>query len=79
MTSKFVLDLKGVFSPLSLLKCKGRLKSMTKDDVLEVILTDEDVVNDLIMIVKRSSDTVLYRKNEKDWICIGIKRGMNIY
>jgi len=75
MTSKSVLDLKNVFSPLSLLKCKDQLKSMNKDDVLEVRLTDDDVVKDLIMIIKRSSDEVIYKKKIKNRICVGIKRG----
>ena len=78
MASKIVLDLKGVFSPLNLLKCKSCLKSMGKGDILEVMLEDSDVVKDLIMIVKRSPDEVIYRKQMKDCICVGIKRGSRI-
>jgi len=75
MTSKIILDLKGVISPLNLLKCKSRLTSMGKGDILEVLLTDIDVVHDLIMIVKRSSDEVVYEKKKADYICLGIKKG----
>ncbi|MCD4677700.1 MAG: sulfurtransferase TusA family protein [Desulfobacula sp.] len=78
MASKIVLDLRGVISPLNLLKCKSRIKSMEKGDVLEVMLTDIDVVQDLIMIVKRSNDEVIYKKKKADCICLGIKKGLRI-
>jgi len=78
MALKTVLDLRGVFSPLNLLKCKGCLKSMGKGDVLEVMLTDMDVVQDLIMIVQRSNDEIIYQKKEADCICLGIKKGFRI-
>ena len=75
MASKIVLDLRGVISPLNLLKCKSRLKSMEQGDVLEVMLADIDVIQDLIMIVNRSRDEVVYKNKIKDYICLGIKRG----
>ena len=75
MTSKNILDLRGVISPLNLLKCKSRLKSMEKDDILEVMLTDIDVVQDLIMIIERSNDKVIYKKKKANYICLGIKKG----
>jgi len=78
MTSKIVLDLKGVISPLSLLKCKSCLKSMEEGDILEVMLADIDVVRDLTMIVKRSQDEVVYKNKMADCICLGIKRGSRI-
>ncbi len=77
MTSKHVLDLRGVISPLNLLKCKSCLTSMKKDEVLEVLLTDTDVVEDLMIIIKRSSDDVVYKKRKADCICLGIKKGKN--
>jgi TusA-related sulfurtransferase len=75
MASKIVLDLKGVISPLNLLKCKSCLKSMEKGAVLEVIFADVDVVQDLLLIIKRSRDEVIYQKEKTDYICLGIKRG----
>jgi TusA-related sulfurtransferase len=78
MQLKTVLDLRGVFSPLNLFKCKGCLKSMGKGEILEVMLTDMDVVQDLIMIVKRSNDEIIYQKNKKDCICLGIKKGLRL-
>lgn len=78
MRLKTVLDLRGVFSPLNLFKCKGCLNSMEKGEILEVMLTDMDVVQDLIMIVKRSNDKIIYQKKNKDCICLGIKKGLKI-
>ncbi|MBW2655052.1 MAG: sulfurtransferase TusA family protein [Deltaproteobacteria bacterium] len=75
MASKIVLDLKGVIFPLNLLKCKSCLKSMEKGDIVEIMLTDIDVVQDLIMIVNRSRDEVIYKKKMTNCICLGIKRG----
>jgi len=51
---------------------------MEKGDILEVMLADVDVVRDLIMIVKRSRDEVIYKKKMADCICLGIKRGSRI-
>jgi TusA-related sulfurtransferase len=75
MTSKSILDLRGVISPLNLLKCKSCLKSMDKGDILEVLIADIDVVQDLKMIVKRSNDEIVYTKKMVDYICLGIKKG----
>ncbi len=79
MTSKIILDLRGVVFPLDLLKCKSRLKFMKKGKILEVIIADMDVVEDLIMIIKRSGDEVLYKKMKTDCICLGIKKGSRTY
>lgn len=75
MPQKKSLDLKGVISPLDLLKSKSSLASMEKGDILEVILADEDVAEDLITIIKRSSDEILYHRKGKDGIFISIRRG----
>jgi TusA-related sulfurtransferase len=77
MASTQILDLRGVISPLNLLKCKSRLTSMKKNEVLEVLLNDTDVVEDLMIIVKRSDDDVIYKRKEADCICLGIKKGKN--
>ncbi len=75
MASKNSLDLRGVISPLNLLKCKSCLKSMDKGDVLEVLLADIDVVRDLRMIVQRSNDEVVYTRKMVDCVCLGIEKG----
>ncbi len=69
------MDLRGIISPLNLLKFKTRLKSMKKGQIVEVILSDNDVADDLVMITGRSRDMVVYRKQRAGVICIGIKKG----
>ncbi|GAB6147219.1 sulfurtransferase TusA family protein [Desulfocicer niacini] len=75
MTSKNILDLRGVISPLNLLKCKSCLKSMDQGAVLEVFIADSDVVHNLRTIVNRSNDKIIYTKKRVDYICLGIKKG----
>ena len=79
MISKNVLDLRGTVSPLNLLKCKSCLKFMEKGEVLEVMLADRDVVQDLIVIIQRSSDEVIYQNKTADSFCLGIKKGSRGY
>lgn len=75
MTSQNILDLRGVISPLNLLKCKSCLNSMDAGEVLSVFLADMDVVQDLKMIVQRSNDEVVYTRKRVDCVCLGIKKG----
>lgn len=75
MTSSTTLDLRGVISPLNLLKCKSCLSAMDEGDVLDVLLGDMDVVKDLKMIVHRSWDDVVYTRKRVDCVCLGIKKG----
>lgn len=79
MTAKIILDLRGVISPLNLLKCKSCLKSMEKGEILEVMLADRDVVKDLILIVKRSNDEVIYKSKAGAGIRLGIQKGSRNY
>ncbi len=48
---------------------------MAQGDVLEVLLSDADVVQDLIMIVRRSCDDLIYHEKKADCICLGIRKG----
>jgi TusA-related sulfurtransferase len=75
MAFKKILDLRGVISPLNLLKCKSCLKSMDEGAVLDVLLTDIDVIQDLRVIVQRSRDEVVYTRQRVDCVCLGIKKG----
>lgn len=75
MSSKFELDLKGVIAPVSLLKCKSFLKTMSKGDVVKVFINDEEVIKDLILIMKRSNDSVLLLKKKQKHTCIQIRKG----
>jgi TusA-related sulfurtransferase len=75
MTAKIILDLKGMVSPMDLLKCSACLTSMDTGDILEAVLGDADVVENLTAIVLKSSDEIIYRRQTKDSICIGIRKG----
>ncbi|WP_022665624.1 sulfurtransferase TusA family protein [Desulfospira joergensenii] len=75
MTAKIALDLRGVIFPLDLLKCKSRLQSMKEGEVLDLILGDEDVARDLITIVQRSKDRIIYNHKKTNHICLGIQKG----
>ena len=79
MASKNVLDLLGVISPLDLLKCKTCLKSMEKGEIIEVVLADEDVVKNLISVIQRSKDEIIYTKKENGNMRLGSKKGTRSY
>ena len=75
MTSQTVLDLKGIPSPISLLKFKSRLKGMAKGEVLEIFSHDFDLAQDLETIVSRSSDTLLLHENLGDSLRLLVQKG----
>lgn len=79
MTKKMTLNLKGVVSPMDLLKCNACLTAMAPGDILEVILADAEVVDNLTMIILRSNDEILYRQHTRDSICLGIRKGPRQY
>lgn len=74
-TSNIELDLTGVIAPVSLLKCKSTLKTMSKGDILTVFINDDEVIKDLTLIIKRSKDSVLMLQKEDDHTLIQIMRG----
>lgn len=78
MAEKNVLDLRGIVSPLDLLKCKSCLNAMKKGECVEVILDDDDVAKNLTLIIERSNDELLYSRNAHDCICIGIAKGSGL-
>ncbi len=75
MANKMTLDLTGVVSPMDLMKCNACLTAMAPGDILEVILADAEVVENLTMIVLRSNDDILYRRQTPDRIFVGIRKG----
>ena len=79
MTAKITLDLKGVVSPMDLLKCSACLNAMETGAVLEAVLADADVVKHLTMIILRSNDEILYQRQTRDGVCIGIRKGPRTY
>ncbi|MFO7753285.1 MAG: sulfurtransferase TusA family protein [Desulfobacteraceae bacterium] len=75
MAADNILDLRGVITPLCLFQCKSVLKTLDKGQVLEVKLTDEDVIHDLAMIVARSGDEMLFRNETEGMVRLGIRKG----
>lgn len=75
MTQKIILNLKGVISPLDLLKCKAQLSRMEKGQFLEVILGDRDVADHLSTIIRRSGDELYHLKKRHKDICLCIRKG----
>ena len=73
--SNIELDLIGVIAPVSLLKCKSTLKTMSKGDILTVFINDDEVIKDLTLIINRSNDSVLMLQKEDDHTLIQIMRG----
>ena len=74
-TTELELDLIGVISPVSLLKCKSVLKTMPRGNILTILINDDEVVKDLTLIIKRSVDSVCFLQKEKDHTKIKIKKG----
>lgn len=74
MKQKQTLNLKGVISPLDLLKCKAMLNIMKKGQMLEVILADQEVADHLATIIRRSGDELYEVKKRQKDICLYIKK-----
>ena len=66
MPTKSELDIVGIGWPVCLLKFKCALNDLCPCDVLDVIARDPDVVENIIMIVDRSGDTVINQHKEGD-------------
>jgi len=75
MVKKIKLDLKGVISPLDLLKSKARLSTMKPGQILEVILGDREVAEQLATIIRRSGDELINIKEGQNQICLCIRKG----
>ena len=75
MTKSFKLDVRGLVSFLGLLKCKRGLKDMETGEILEVMLSDTDVVSDLRTIVARSMDEIVSEEKKEEGVCLKIRKG----
>jgi TusA-related sulfurtransferase len=75
MADTIRLNLKGVISPLDLLKCKALLNTMETGDTLEVILRDQEVAEHLATIIRRSGDELCHLKKGQKETCLFIRRG----
>jgi TusA-related sulfurtransferase len=69
------LDLIDVVSPICLLKCKSALSRLNPGEVLEVLVQDEELVDSLSMILKRSHDRIEAFFKEGECYRISIRKG----
>jgi TusA-related sulfurtransferase len=61
MSSTKQLDLIGVTWPVCLLKFKTVLNDLESGEVMEVFARDPEVVQNIVMIIERSEDTLIDR------------------
>ena len=74
MSSTLELDLIGVTWPVCLLKFKTVLNSMCSCDVLEVLAQDPEVVENIVMIIERSEDTLINRHKDGEIYRLSVRR-----
>ncbi len=75
MPVKSVVDLCGVTWPVCLLKFKNALIELGACDVLEVLTRDPEVVENIIMIVERSEDTLINHQKEGHIYRLSVEKG----
>jgi TusA-related sulfurtransferase len=74
MPSKSELDLVGISWPVCLLKFKCVLNDLCPCDVLDVAARDPDVVDNIILIVDRSGNTLIDQRLEGDTYRLTIEK-----
>ena len=74
MPSKHEADLCGIAWPVCLLKFKRALNDICPCNVLEVLTQDPDVVENIILIVNRSEDTLIHQQREGDIYRLSVEK-----
>ena len=74
MPLKSELDLVGISWPVCLLKFKSALNELCACDVLDVTARDPDVVENIILIVDRSGNTLISQCLEGDIYRLSIEK-----
>ena len=75
MASSLEIDLTYTLSWLGLLKCMSTLSRMNPGEILEVLLKDPEAVENLVMILQRSTNQVLQSKSEGTHYRVCIQKG----
>jgi len=75
MPFKSEVDLCGITWPVCLLKFKNALIDLGACDVLEVLTRDPEVVENIIMIVDRSEDTLINQQKEGHIYHLSVEKG----
>ena len=68
------VDLCGIAWPVCLLKFKSALSDICSRNVLEVLTQDPDVVENIILIVDRSEDTLINQQKEGDIYRLSVEK-----
>ncbi len=64
MSSTAELDLIGIAWPVCLLKFKTELNNLGSCEVMDVLAQDPEVVENIVMIIERSEDTLIDRRKD---------------
>jgi TusA-related sulfurtransferase len=74
MSSTVQLDLIGITWPVCLLKFKTVLNNLGSCEVMEVLAQDPEVVDNIVMIIERSEDTLINRRQDGDIYRLSVRR-----
>lgn len=68
------LDISGMLIPISLVLCKSTLTHMTAGKVLEICLSDREILQDLLIIIERAGDDVLAWEKQDDCYYLWVRK-----
>ena len=74
MSSTEQLDLIGITWPVCLLKFKTVLNTLSSRQVLEVLAQDPEVVENIVMIIERSEDTLINSRQDGEIYRLSVRR-----
>ena len=74
MSSTVQLDLIGITWPVCLLKFKTVLNTLGSCEVMEVLAQDPEVVENIVMIIERSEDTLINRRQDGEIHRLSVRR-----
>jgi TusA-related sulfurtransferase len=74
MSSTVQLDLIGITWPVCLLKFKTVLNNLDSCEVMEVFAQDPEVVDNIVMIIERSEDTLIDRRKDGESYRLFVRR-----
>jgi TusA-related sulfurtransferase len=74
MKSDQQLNISGVVIPFSLALCKSTLSRMAAGAVLEICLSDQDTLQDLLVIVQRSGEDILAWERHDDCYYLWVRK-----
>ncbi len=74
MSSTAQLDLSGIAWPVCLLKFKTELNNLDSCEVMDVLAQDPEVVENIVMIIERSEDTLIARRRNGEIYRLSVRR-----